>query len=89
MERDRALTVEITESQQKVYMRELGRLRARDDLGKFKGQTWDIDQFRAHFRVIGPQFGPFLAVRRVTDGTWGTIEYSDRPRTYFNYQEIT
>lgn len=51
-----------------------------------EGQTWDTTQLQEDFEVIG--FGaPFVVVKRKADGVKGTLEFTHRPRVYFNFKE--
>ena len=47
-------------------------------------QTWDTEQLREEFEVIG-FMAPFVAVRRKSDGARGSMEFTHSPRFYFNF----
>lgn len=49
-------------------------------------QTWDTDQLRADFEVVG-FLAPFVMVRRRADGVEGTLMFSHSPRVYFSWSE--
>ena len=53
---------------------------AQDDLEGYTGQTWDTDQLRAEFEVIGFA-APFVVVRRRSDNVAGTLGFRHWPRT--------
>jgi len=48
-------------------------------------RTWDTDQLRVEFEVIG-FMAPFVVVKRKADGVRGSMEFSHNPRFYFNFQ---
>jgi len=58
------------------------------DLAANTEQTWDTDQLRADFEVIGFA-APFVVVRRKADGKKGTLEFvpGEHPRLYFGWVE--
>jgi hypothetical protein len=56
------------------------------DLVHHDGPTWDTEQLKADFEVIGYQ-APFVVVRRRADGMRGTLEFTHRPRVYFGWEE--
>ena len=47
-------------------------------------QRWTTDQLREEFEVIG-FLAPFVAVKRLSDGAKGSMEFSHSPRFYFNF----
>jgi hypothetical protein len=49
-------------------------------------RRWDTDQLRQEFEVIG-FMAPFVAVRRLSDGVKGSMEFTHNPRFYFNFVE--
>jgi hypothetical protein len=51
-----------------------------------RGQTWDTKQLREDFTVLGFA-APFVVVRRKSDGQKGTLEFTHRPRVYFDFHE--
>lgn len=48
--------------------------------------TWDTETLRRDFEVLGFS-APFVVVRRRSDGAKGSLEFTHRPRVYFNWQE--
>lgn len=55
------------------------------DLAENKDQTWDTDQLRADFEVLG-YMAPFVMARRRSDGQLGSLEFTHSPRVYFNWK---
>lgn len=51
-----------------------------------KGQQWDTAQLQEDFEVLGFA-APFVVVRRKSDGKRGTLEFTHRPRVYFDFKE--
>lgn len=51
-----------------------------------QAQTWDTAQLTADFEVKGFAMG-VVVVKRRADGVVGTLEFTHRPRLYFNFQE--
>lgn len=49
-------------------------------------QTWDTDQLRAEFEVLGFA-APFVVVKRRSDGKKGSLEFNHNPRVYFGWRE--
>lgn len=49
-------------------------------------QTWDTDQLRQDFEVLGFA-APFVVVRRRSDGKKGSLEFNHNPRIYFGWRE--
>lgn len=47
-------------------------------------QTWDTEQLRADFEVVGFA-APFVVVKRRSDGAKGTLEFTHSPRVYFGW----
>jgi hypothetical protein len=56
------------------------------DLAATTEQTWDTDQLRAEFEVLG-FMAPFVVARRRSDGKKGSLEFTHHPRVYFNWTE--
>lgn len=57
---------------------------ARKTLEAKHGKVWNTSEMTAEFDVIG--FGaPFCVVRRKSDGVKGSLEFTHRPRFYFNF----
>jgi len=54
------------------------------DLAANAGPTWDTDQLRAEYEVLGFS-APFVVVRRRSDGVRGSLEFTHSPRVYFNW----
>lgn len=48
-------------------------------------QTWDTTQLQEDFEVQGFA-APFVVVVRKADGVKGVLEFSHRPRVYFDFQ---
>lgn len=48
--------------------------------------TWDTDQLRQDFEVLGFA-APFVVVRRRADGAKGSLEFTHNPRVYFGWKE--
>lgn len=46
------------------------------------GQTWDTDQLRADYEVLG-FMAPFVVVKRRSDGVKGTLMFVHQPRLYY------
>lgn len=58
---------------------------ARAELEKAYGQIWDTTQLQQDFTVEG--FGaPCVVVVRKSDGQRGSLEFTHRPRFYFDFQ---
>jgi hypothetical protein len=57
----------------------------RDDLVANIGPTWDTAALQRDFEVTGFQ-APFVVVKRRSDGAVGSLEFTHRPRVYFNWQ---
>ena len=53
-------------------------------LQKKYGQLWDTTQLQTDFEVIS-FLAPRVKVRRKKDGQLGTMEFTHRPRFYFNF----
>ena len=56
------------------------------DLAANTDQTWDTDQLRADFEVLGFA-APFVVVRRRSDNKRGSLEFTHNPRVYFGWKE--
>jgi hypothetical protein len=52
------------------------------------GPFWDTEALTREFEVIGFA-SPFVVVRRKSDGVKGSLEFTHRPRVYFNWTEAT
>lgn len=48
------------------------------------GQTWDTDQLRADYEVLG-FMAPFVVVKRRADGVKGTLMFTHHPRFYYGF----
>lgn len=58
----------------------------RADLEKIYGQTWDTEELRRDFEVVG--FGaPLVVVKRRSDGKMGSLFFQANPRLYFKWEE--
>lgn len=58
------------------------------------GPVWTTETVQDEYHIIGfpahEPYGPsIVAVRRRTDGVTGTLEFTNRPRLYFNFEEVT
>lgn len=51
-----------------------------------RGQTWDTTQLQEDYTVEGFS-APFVVVKRKSDSVRGTLEFTHRPRVYFNFKE--
>lgn len=51
-----------------------------------KDNVWDTDALRKDFDVIG-FMAPYTVVKRKSDGIKGSLEFTHRPRFYFNFIE--
>lgn len=51
---------------------------------KPEGQTWDSDELRRDFEVLGFQ-APYVVVKRKTDGVVGSLQFTHAPRLYFSW----
>lgn len=49
-------------------------------------QTWDTDQMRRDFEVLGFA-APFVVVQRRSDGAKGSLQFKHSPRVYFGWVE--
>ena len=49
-------------------------------------QRWDTQQLQRDFTVHS-FLAPFVFVTRKSDGAKGTMEFTHRPRFYFNFKE--
>ena len=56
------------------------------DLAKTTGQTWNTEELRRDFDVLG-FLAPFVLVRRKADGKTGALEFTHHPRVYFDWTE--
>ena len=50
------------------------------------GQVWAPGELNRDFIVLG-FLAPYVALRRRSDGTLGSLEFQHHPRFYFNWQE--
>jgi hypothetical protein len=57
----------------------------RAELEQRYGQVWDTRELARDFIVIG-FMATFIAVRRKSDGSKGSLEFQHQPRFYFNFQ---
>lgn len=48
-------------------------------------RVWSTDELREEFDVEGFA-APFVVVRRRADGVRGSLEFTHRPRWYFNFE---
>ena len=60
-------------------------IQAHDTGNEPEGQTWDTTQLQEDFEVLGFA-APYVGVRRRSDGAEGLLEFTHRPRVYFNFQ---
>src|SRR6266576_6340430 len=51
------------------------------------GQVWDGSQLSEDFEVLG-FMGPYIVVRRKSDGLKGSLEFQHKPRFYFNFVHV-
>jgi len=51
------------------------------------GQVWDGSQLSEDFEVLG-FMGPYIVVRRKSDGLKGSLEFQHNPRFYFNFVHV-
>ena len=58
---------------------------SREALEARYGETWDTDQLRDDFEVIG-FMAPLVVVRRKSDVRKGSLEFQHSPRIFFNFQ---
>ena len=49
-------------------------------------QRWDTQQLQRDF-IVHSFLAPFVFVTRKSDGAKGTMEFTHRPRFYFNFKE--
>jgi len=56
------------------------------DLAAHTGETWNAEELHRDFDVIC-FLAPFVLVRRKADGKTGALEFTHRPRVYFDWQE--
>ena len=49
-------------------------------------KRWDTAALTAEFEVLG-FMAPFVVVKRKSDGKKGSMEFTSRPRFYFNFVE--
>ena len=49
-----------------------------------KEKTWTTAELQEEFEVIA-FLGPFVSVRRKSDEIKGTMEFTHKPRLYFNF----
>lgn len=54
------------------------------DLAVNQEPTWDTEGLRRDFEVLGFA-APFVVVRRRSDGVKGSLEFTHKPRVYFNW----
>jgi len=52
-----------------------------------EGQKWDTAELQRDFEVLGFA-APFVFVVRKSDNVKGTLEFTHRPRFYFNFQVV-
>ncbi len=62
-----------------------GEVGERAELEQRYGQVWDTRELARDFIVLG-FMAPFIAVRRKSDGSKGSLEFQHQPRFYFNFQ---
>ena len=53
---------------------------------EFDGPTWDTEELRRDFDVIG-FMAPFVVVRRRSDGCEGSLLFRHSPRVYYGWEE--
>ena len=49
------------------------------------GKVWDTDELEREF-VVTAFIGPTVVVRRKADDLVGTLEFTNRPHLFFNFQ---
>lgn len=75
-----------TESYRRARVAEINANPSERELLEAKyGQVWDTDEMCAEFEAIG-FMAPFIAVRRLSDGKKGSLEFQHNPRFYFNFR---
>jgi hypothetical protein len=52
------------------------------------GPFWDTEALTREFEVLGFA-APYVVARRRSDGVKGSLEFTHRPRVYFNWTEAT
>ena len=55
------------------------------DLAETTGKVWTPETLGRDFEVTG-FMAPFVVARRRSDNVVGSLEFTHRPRTYFNFQ---
>jgi hypothetical protein len=75
-----------TESLRRERVRELNTQPeiTRESLEARHGQVWTLDEFEKEFSMTG-FMAPIVVVRRKSDGKVGSLEFTHRPRFYFNF----
>ncbi len=58
---------------------------SREALEAVHGQVWDSQELVRDFEVLGFQ-APFAAVRRISDGMRGSLNFQHSPRFYFGFR---
>lgn len=54
------------------------------DLDADRGEQWTTEELKRDFEVLAFS-APFVLVRRRSDGATGSLEFTHRPRLYFNW----
>lgn len=49
--------------------------------------TWDTEALERDFEVLGFS-APFVVAKRRSDGVRGSLEFTHRPRVYFNFKPV-
>jgi hypothetical protein len=56
------------------------------ELEQWDGPTWDPEELKRDFEVLG-YMAPFVVVRRRSDGITGSLKFPHEPRRYFDWKE--
>jgi len=49
-------------------------------------KTWSTTEFQEEFEVIAFS-APYVVVKRKSDGVTGSLQFTHRPRQYFEFKE--
>jgi len=63
-------------------------VKLRNEIIKIHGKAWNTQEATELFEFIA-FCAPFVEVRRKYDDKRGTLTFTDRPRFYFNFVEIS
>lgn len=59
----------------------------REELETVYGKVWNTKELGADFEVLG-FMALYVVVRDLVTGKKGSMEFQDRPRYYYNFQEV-